>query len=202
MISMVMGSLGGGFTTPKIGYYTPFAIVGSCVMAVGAGLLTTLHVNTSQSMWTGYQIVYGLGLGLYFQIPNLAVQTVLPKPEVPTGLALMLFGQLIGAAVFVTVGENGLGNQLASRLANVQGVNPSLVTASGVTTLSASVADELRPVVLVAYNRALQKVFEVGLVVSCLAVLGAATLEWRSILKKPESTEGGGSGPQQSGHKN
>jgi hypothetical protein len=33
-------------------------------------------------------------------------------------------------------------------------------------------------------------VFQVGLIVSCLTVLGAATLEWRSILKKPEANVG------------
>lgn len=41
MISMVVGSIGGGITNSKIGYYTPLAIIGSCIMSVGAGLLTT-----------------------------------------------------------------------------------------------------------------------------------------------------------------
>lgn len=123
------------------------------------------------------------------------MQTVLPKPEVPIGLALTLFGQLVGAAVFVAVGENVLGKQLASRLADFQGIDSGLATTSGAITLLASVADELRPVVLVAYNKALQKVLEVGLIVSGLAVLGTATLEWRSILEKPTSNPGGEKGP-------
>lgn len=138
--------------------------------------------------------MYGLGLGLCFQAPNLAVQTVMPKPEVPIGLALMLFGQLLGAAIFVSVGENVLGNQLVARLAGIPGIDVGLVTTSGATSLLASVADDLRPVVLMAYNKALQKVFEVGLILSCLTVLGTATLEWRSILKKPEPKAGGESG--------
>lgn len=195
MISMVVGSLVGGFTTPKIGYYTPFAIFGTCIMAVGAGLLTTFHVNTSEGMWIGYQIVYGAGLGLCFQVPNLAVQTVMPKPEVPMGLALMLFGQLLGSAVFVSVGENVLGNQLASRLASIPGIDHSLITSSGATTLLASVSKDLRPVVLMAYNKALQRVFLVGLIVSCLTIFGSASLEWKSILKKPEPKAGSESGP-------
>ncbi|CAG8893347.1 unnamed protein product [Penicillium egyptiacum] len=41
MISMIVGSIGGGITNSKIGYYTPLAIIGSCIMSVGAGLLTT-----------------------------------------------------------------------------------------------------------------------------------------------------------------
>lgn len=63
MLSMVVGSITGGIANPKIGYYTPFAIVGSCVMSVGAGLLTTFQVDTCEGKWIGYQVPYGLGLG-------------------------------------------------------------------------------------------------------------------------------------------
>lgn len=154
-------------------------------MSVGAGLLTTFQVGTGEGKWIGYQIVYGIGLGLCFQVPNLAAQTVLPKNDVPIGLALMFFGQLLGAAVFVAVGENVLGNQLVQRLSVVPGFTPSLVTFSGATSLLRSLPLDQRETVLIAYNEALRKVFQVGLIVSCLAVLGAASLEWNSILKKP-----------------
>jgi len=187
MLSMVVGSMSGGFINGRIGYYTPLAILGSCIMSVGAGFLTTFQVNTGEGKWIGYQILYGIGLVLCFQIPNLAAQTTLPKQDVPTGLALMLFGQLLGAAVFVAVGENVLSNQLVQRLSGVPGFNSSLVTSGGATSLLGSIPTNLRETILAAYNEALQKVFQVGLIMSCLAVLGAAMLEWRSVLKKPEA---------------
>lgn len=190
MISMVVGSISGGITNSKIGYYTPLAIIGSCIMSVGAGLLTTFQVDTGEGKWISYQIVYGIGLGLCFQVPNLAAQTVLPKPDVPSGLALMLFGQLIGAAVFVSVGENILANQLAGRLSGLSGFNPRLVTSGGVTELLNTMPADLHDTVLHSYNEALRNVFQVGLIISCLTVLGAATLEWKSIKKgqpKPDA---------------
>lgn len=49
-----------------------------------------------------------------------------------------------------------------------------------------SLPANLRGTALIAYNEALRKVFQVGLIISCLAVLGAITLEWRSVLKKPQ----------------
>jgi hypothetical protein len=67
-------SIFGGITTQKIGHYTPYAIAGSCIMSVGAGLLTTLQVDTGEGKWIGYQIIYGFGMGLCFQAPNLAAQ--------------------------------------------------------------------------------------------------------------------------------
>ena len=181
MISVVVGSISGGITNSKIGYYTPLAIIGSCIMSVGAGLLTTFQVDTGEGKWIGYQIVYGIGLGLCFQVPNLAAQTVLPKPDVPSGLALMFFGQLIGAAVFVSVGENILANQLVKKLSGLPEFNPRLVTSGGVTELLTSMPAYLHDVVIHSYNEALRKVFQVGLIISCLTVLGAATLEWKSI---------------------
>ncbi|KAF3309017.1 hypothetical protein TWF173_011527 [Orbilia oligospora] len=184
MLSMVVGSMIGGAVTTRVGYYTPFAIVGSSIMSVGGGLLTTLQIDSGPSQWIGYQVVYGLGMGLCFQVPNLAAQTVLPKQDVPIGIALMFFGQLLGAAIFVAVGENVLGNQLVNRLSGVRGIDRTLITEGGATTLLSGLDVELREIMLVAYSEALRKVFQVGLIVTCLAVIGAATLEWRSILKE------------------
>lgn len=95
---MVLASIAGGLTTSKLGFYTPPAILGSCIMAAGAGLLTTLSASTPSSAWIGYQALYGLGMGLSFQAPNLAAQTVLPARDVPVGTALVFFAQLLGAA--------------------------------------------------------------------------------------------------------
>lgn len=156
------------------------------MMSVGAGLLTTLQVSSGEGNWIGYQVLYGFGMGLCFQTPNLATQTVLPKPDVPMGLALMFFGQLLGAAVFVSVGENVLDNQLLQKLSGIPRFSKSLVTSGGATSLLDSVPADLRGTVLTAYNEALRKVFRIGLVLSCLAVLGTAAMEWRNILKTPE----------------
>jgi hypothetical protein len=192
MLSMTLSALIGGATIQKLtGYYTGHAILGSCMMAIGAGLLTTLQVDSTKGIWIGYQILYGLGLGLAFPTPNLAVQTVLPKPDVPIGLALMFFGQLLGAAVIVAVGENVLSSQLLQRMDWIPGFDARLVTSGGATSLLDQIPEGYRDVALVAYNGALRKVFQIGLVVSCLGVLGAAGLEWRSVHGK-QGGEGNG----------
>ncbi|KAJ0119995.1 hypothetical protein J7T55_000846 [Diaporthe amygdali] len=183
MLSLVAGSIFGGAINGRIGYYTPLAIIGTCIMCCGAGLLTTFEGDTSAGKWIGYQILYGLGLGLCFQVPNLAVQTCLPKKDVPTGLALMLFGSLIGASVFVAVGENVLSNQLVQRLSSLPGFDPSLVASGGITSLLDSLPQSLRGTALEAYNEALRKVFMVGLILSCLTAIGTFSLEWKTVKK-------------------
>lgn len=186
MLSMVVSSIIFGITTQKTGYYTPFGIAGSCIMSIGAGLLTTLQVDTVEGKWIGYQVLYGFGMGLCFQTPNLAVQTVLPTKDVPIGIALMFFGQLLGGAVFVSVGENVLSGQLLRRLSTLPGFDASLVTSGSVTSLMESLPMASKEAVLVSYNEALQKVLQIGLVLSCLTSLGTAALQWRSTLHKQE----------------
>lgn len=185
MLSTVLASITNGIATQKITYYTPSAIIGSCIMSIGAGLLTTLDIDTSEGKWIGYQILFGFGMGMCFQAPNLAAQTVLPTKDVPIGTSLMFFMQLLGAAVFIPVGEHILSTQLMKKLSGLPGLDPKLVTASGATSLADSVPPNLRETVLVAYNAALRDVFRVGLIVTCLVVIGVSALEWKSI-KKPQ----------------
>lgn len=197
MLSTILGAISGGVINQKIGYYTPLAILGACTMSIGAGLLTTLQVNSNAAKWIGYQIAFGLGTGFCFQTPMLAVQTVLPKTDVPMGLALILFGQLLGGSLSISVGENVLANQLLKRLAGIPGFDRALVTSGGATTFLDALPVEYRARALTEYNQALRKVFQVSLIFACLAVLGVASLEWKSVKKarpdaqKQMETQGG-----------
>lgn len=71
-IPMVAGimvpSLTSGVLISKVGYYTPFMIVGEILLAVGAGLLGTLRLGTTVPQWVIYQVVAGLGAGLNIQV--------------------------------------------------------------------------------------------------------------------------------------
>ncbi|KAG6007650.1 hypothetical protein E4U21_005731 [Claviceps maximensis] len=189
MISFTVASIAGGLLNQVIGYYTAMGIVGSCIMSVGAGLLTTWQVDTNLGRLIGYQILFGCGMGLTFQTPNLAVQTVLPKPEVPMGIALMFFGQLVSAAVFVSVGQNVLANQLLSRLSGLDNFDSlkDLILSGGVTAVIDAVPLDQKQTIRIAYNDSLRAVFVVGLAMACLSVLGTACMEWKNILKKPDT---------------
>ena len=210
-LSVVAGSVTAGLLISRMGYYTPFMMAGSCLMAVGAGLLTTFRTSettndAASNEWIGYQVLYGFGLGNVFQAPNLAAQTVLDERDVPVGTSLMFFGQLLGGAVFISVGQNVLGNQLVERLGPLLldssvvggggGSEPlkvgELLGETGATSFVARLPEEIRGAVLVEYNEALRRVFQVGLVMTCLGLFGAVGMEWRSVKEKKEKTQGDG----------
>ncbi|RAO66845.1 uncharacterized protein BHQ10_002857 [Talaromyces amestolkiae] len=166
--------------------------MGSCIMSIGAGLFTILRVGTDEGKLIGYQIILGFGQGFCFQAPNLAVQVVLSARDVPVGASLMVFAQLLGSTVFNSVGENILVNQLVQRLSDVPGFNRNLISSSGATSVLSALPQSDIEQALVAYNEALRMVFVVGLTLACLTVLGTATLEWKSILKRPNVEDQGG----------
>lgn len=183
-LPMVVSSIVCGVLTTKIGYYTPFVLIGSVFMSIGAGLLTTWEVDTPMSRQIGYQFLYSWGLGLSFQAPNLAAQTVLPTRDVPVGSTLMFFMQLLGGAVFISVGQNVLNSQLLKQLGHVEGFDLRVLNSHGATSIIQALPKAMRNEVLRGYNEALRKVFLVGLIMTALMVIGAVGMEWKSVKTK------------------
>ncbi|KAH8878757.1 MFS general substrate transporter, partial [Thozetella sp. PMI_491] len=182
VLAVVVGSVASGVLVQRVGYYTPFMAAGSCLMAVGAGLLTMWDRRTAAPTWIGGQALLGLGVGSAMQHPNLAAQTVLPGPDVPTATALLSLSQTLGGAVFASVGQSVFLGRLAAALAGVGGLDVARLVASGATDLTRTVPEALRPHVLDAYNTSLALgPFLAVLVVACLAVPCALGMEFRSI---------------------
>lgn len=183
MAGSVVGLVLGGMSTTLLGYYVPGAILGACLQSVGAGLISTWQVDSPQAKWIGYQVINGIGVGLINQIPNLAIQAVLPSEDAPIGFAVSLVGGLLLSAVFISVGENVLVNQLVSRLSKLttSPIPAELIYKSGATTLLERLPESARADGLVAYNDSLQVVFQIGLILSCFCVPAACCLEWKSV---------------------
>jgi MFS family permease len=184
LANTIMVVVSGALVT-KIGYYTPFIWAAVVFMSVGAGLLTTLDVNSGTGKWIGYQIIYGIGGGLGFQQSVMAAQTVLPLNDISIGTAIMLFVQLFGGAIFVSAGNNIFNTRLVSNLIKqVPDLDPQVVISAGATGLRNVVSAQDYPAVLLAYNDALIKAFQIGLILSCLSAIGAAAVEWKSVKDK------------------
>jgi MFS family permease len=184
VLSLVLGTITSGIATSKIGYYTQFAYISAVVTPIGAGLLSTLQVNSGHSEWIGYQVLYGYGLGLGFQQAQLAAQTVLKRVDVPTGLGFMVLMQTMGGAIFISVGQNILTSNLVRGITQiVEGVDPAMIVNTGATELRHLVPADQLPAVLEVYNHALRQVFLISAGLSAAAIVGALGLEWKSVKK-------------------
>jgi len=185
VLSVVVGSISSGALIQRIGYYTPFMILGSCFMAIGAGLLTTWNIGTKNSLWIGYQIILGIGVGWTMQQPNLAVQTILAKNDVPIGTAVLSLFQTLGGAVFTAVGQNLYISKFSNGLERIGGLDPQHILDAGATDLTKNIPAAIQRQVLEAYNASLTGgTFFAALIVACLAVPAAFGMEWRSVKNK------------------
>ena len=185
ILAQVVSSVAAGGLITKFGYYTPFMYGSVVFMSIGAGLITTFKVDTAHAMWIGYQVIFGFGTGLGFQQPIIAAQTVLPLQDIPIGTASLLFIQLLGGALFVSVGNNIFTNSLVKNLAvEVPNLNANNIIQGGATNIKNTVNASSIPAVLLAYDKALTKTFQISLILSCLAALGAVFIEWKSVKGK------------------
>lgn len=181
-VAMSVSIMVGGPVTSYIGYYAPVMILGSVFMVVGGGLLTTLTPTTPEGKWIGFQILYGAGIGLTFQQPYTAVQTVVSDSIVPTALVTLSFSQQLGGIVSVAIAQNIFANKLGSNLAAVvPGFSPKTVTDVGALNVLGQVPEQHRDAALKAYTDALVDVFYIALALACLVVISVLGVEWKSV---------------------
>lgn len=164
------------------------------LMSVGEGLLSTFNPDTPASHWISFQFLAGFGLGFGMQTATLAMQTVLPPGDIPTGIAIMFFVQQLGGAVFTTVGQTILSNILVSELVGVPGLDSNNIVNEGATNLASIVPPEYLDMVIHAYNYAATRIFLTAMGLSLLALLSSFGMEWRSI-KKGKNGQGPPGGP-------
>lgn len=182
ILGLVIVSMAAGVAVTVIGYYTPFMLVSSVLMAIGAGLLTTFEVDSGSPQWIGYQFLFGAGVGFGMQQTLVAVQTALPAKDIPIGTAIMMFTQTLGGALFISVGQNVFTNQLIKNLGTVvPDLDPKIVLAVGATELKNVIEEKFLAGVLQAYNLALTQTFYVSVAAASLSIIGAAFVEWKSM---------------------
>lgn len=181
---LIIAGIGAGYLTTWIGYFTPSMIASTVLLSVATGLISTFQPHSSVTVWVCFQLLAGLGCGLGFQQPYIAVQTIADKPDVPVALVTVGFTQRLGNIVALTVAQNIFNSQLSAELkSKAHQVDPSAVEEAGATSIVTSVPANYLPAVLKAYSTALDRVFYIAVAFACLGALGAFGTEWKSVKK-------------------
>ncbi|KAF5865303.1 hypothetical protein ETB97_004511 [Aspergillus alliaceus] len=185
LLPLIVSSIAAGACVTMIGYYTPFMIATPVLMSVGGGLLSTLKVDSGAAAWIGYQVIYGIGVGMGMQQPMIVVQTALPISDVPTATALVMFCQTLGGALFVSIAQNVFQNQLRKNIiTQVPDVDVVQVVSAGATMLRQAVPTDMLPAVLEAYSDAVTQTFYVAVAIGALALFAAIPIQWMSVKGK------------------
>ncbi|KAK8001079.1 SGE1 [Apiospora marii] len=187
-LGTVVFVIASGLVTSKVGYYTPCLILGTAIAAVGCGLLTTLRVDTGNARVIGYQILTGAGLGLSLAQTLNAAQTVLSREDIPVGITIINFGNLVGGTVFVSICQGVLSATLTTELARIPGdkLDAHVLLGSGATEVTRLVPGDQLPAFLAAYNKGINNIFYVALAASILGFVASLFLEWKSVKTQPK----------------
>lgn len=181
---------GGGITA--FGYYGPFMLSSVIIVSIAAGLFTTFKVDTNHAAWIGYQALFGIGCGLGMQVSFTVVQASLPMVDTPIATTLMSFSMMLGGAIWAAVAQNIFANVLTHNLvSSVPNVSPDLVRLTGATELKNVIDPQFLPQVLVAYNNALTKTWDLAVALAVVAIVGVAAIDWRISVKGKEISPGG-----------
>lgn len=123
-------------------------LAASVLMPIFAGLMTTFTVDTDVGKLIGIFGFLGFAGGIGFQAPQVAVQNSLPPDDANMGLAIILFAQNFGPAVFVSAAQTIFTGRLASNLRGLgPGLNATRIENLGLSDLKSHIgADKLHEV--------------------------------------------------------
>jgi hypothetical protein len=118
--------------------------------------------------------------------PYIAIQNLVPPPQIPIAMAIIIFCQNMGGAVFLIVANsiftNGLRAELQKRFAEI-GVNPDILISTGLNSIRSLVSGDKLTAALECYTTAISHVMYLGIGVSVATFAFGWGLGWVDIRK-------------------
>lgn len=187
MAGVLISSIAGGQFISRYGRYRALPIVGTAVMTIGLGMLSTLGLTSALWAAPSYALLLGLGIGMVMQVLVIAVQNAVEYRDLgaaTSGATLFrMTGGSVGVSLFGALFAANLATGLATRMPGQGG----LQTATDPTTIAA-LPVAVRHLYLEAFTAALQPVFLTAAAITAFAFL----LSWflkEMVLKEVARSE-------------
>ena len=195
MGGIVVASIGSGQLISRTGRYKLYPIVGGALSTAGMAMLGLLHADSSYLVQSAGMAVLGLGVGLALPVMVLAVQNSVAARDLGAATSannyLRQIGGSIGAAVFGTLFNSRLTDQLQQRLSHLA-VGPGTVppTDSITPELVRSLPTPLRLAYVDSFAAAMPRVFLYLVPVLALGFLLAFLLKEKPLVTHAASQAG------------
>lgn len=151
-------------------------------MVVGAGLLTSLSLQSSLAELIGYQLLIGIGGGMAFQQPFVALQTILQPPDIPRGMALIAFAQTLGSTLSLSVANNIFSNRLQRAHEVIENATDPSHANNTTADMALLYPHGSGPEGVLMLGKALAPIFYISLVAALLMiVIGIFGIPWNSV---------------------
>jgi hypothetical protein len=181
------------------GRYRPLLYLGPCILLLGNSLYTTFTATSSLPHLVIFQIISGLGTGLLFLAPLLALQVNVSPAETATATSTMGFTRNLATCLSVVVGGVIFQSGMEGRGDEFRAAGLSEVLVEKLTTNAAAnvglireIADEgQRMVVQQAFSGSLKGIWYVCMGMAALAVLASGCVSGKVLSRKHEETRTG-----------
>lgn len=113
----------------RTGRFREIIWLGTVLLCVGFGLFIMMDANTTTAQVVGYQILAGIGSGLLFEPPLIAVQSQVHQQDVATATSTLSFVRCIALTISVVIGGTIFMNSMDDRAAvlGAAGLSPNLL---------------------------------------------------------------------------
>ena len=131
MLGIVSMTITSGKLISSTGKYKKFPIIGTGLMTIGLLLMVRLGIDTPFWEVSIYAIIVGAGLGLSMQTLVIALQNAVDFKDLGIATSSNTFfrslGGAFGTAIFGTILNNRVYNNLATGFADLATTNPTLM---------------------------------------------------------------------------
>lgn len=191
-----------GVLIHRTGHYLELIRIGPVIMTVGSSLYILFSVSTSTSQIIGFQIFAGIGSGLLFEPPLLALQAFVPQHNVATASSTFGFIRNLATAMSIVIGGVIFQNSMDIRVDALSG--PPLNLPSNITDLlsKGQAAANVIAVNLIqdpaqkmavkeAYAWSLRNMWIFYVVISALCIVATGFIKKRVLSKEHVETKTG-----------
>lgn len=182
-LSDVFAAISIGILLKYIGYPNPLILLGTALMSIGTGLISTFTTSTPHEHWIPFQVLQGVGAGMTLSMPYVATQAVLKPEDIPIGTSVLQCFQFFGASLLLAIAEGIFENKLVSRLGSMDfsGDEIQKILNAGSAEVRIVVSKSQLSDALQAYNYALTKTFYVATAVAAVSCLISLGIQWKSV---------------------
>jgi MFS family permease len=192
IIAQLFSAVLAGKLVGKVGRYLPFALASAALMSIGYGLCSTFSPGTTTGEWIGYQILFGVGRGMGFQMPIVAVQNTLPPAQAPLAISLLMFTGMMFGALFLSFSTTIFTQSLRQLIPQQDpGADAAAIIEAGATGFRKILDPSEIGGILVAYSKSFDRVFYMVAALAAVSFFFAFGLGWKDIREKkaPEAAE-------------
>ncbi|KAK0516386.1 hypothetical protein JMJ35_000989 [Cladonia borealis] len=187
ILAQLFSAIGSGILVGKLGYYLPVSLFGAMLIAIGNGLVSTFDPGSSEGKWIGYQILLGAGSGSALQMPMIAVQNTLQPVQIPVAMALLMFSQTFGGALFLSFSDTIFTNSLKALIPTyAPSVDATTVINAGANGFRRLISGSDLVNVLVAYAKSVNRVFYLTASAGVCCFIFTWGMGWKDIREKKE----------------